>query len=97
MYLTTQHGNTDALSRLPLPDTLDTVPLPGEFVFLIDHLADGPITAAQLKAWSAKDPLLTKVLYFIRNAWPNTIDDSDLKPYFAIRWEMTKLDGCIIW
>ena len=88
-----QHGNADVLSKLPLPDTLDTVPLPGDFVLLIDHLADGPITAAQLKAWTARDPLLTKVLYLIRNGRPNTIDDSDMKPYFAKRWEMTKLDG----
>ena len=59
---TTQHGNANALSRLPLPETLDTVPLPGELVLLIDHLAEGPIIAAQLKARIAKDPLLTKVL-----------------------------------
>ena len=59
---TAQHVNANALSRLPLPETLDTVPLPGELVLLIDHLAEGPITTAQLKARIAKDPLLTKVL-----------------------------------
>ena len=47
---TAQHANVDALSRLPLPETLDTVPHPGELILLIDHLAEGPITAAQLKA-----------------------------------------------
>ena len=47
---TAQHGNVDALSTLPLPETLDTVPHPGELILLIDHLAEGPITAAQLKA-----------------------------------------------
>ena len=73
-----QHGNAGALSRLPLLDTLDAVLLPEEFVLLVDHLADGPITAAQLKAWTAKDPLLMKVLYLIRNGWSNTKDDSDL-------------------
>ena len=46
-----QHDNADALSRLPLPETIDNVPLPGELIRLIDHLAEGPITAAQLKAW----------------------------------------------
>ena len=60
---TTQHGNVDALSRLLLPETLDTVPLPGELFLLIDHLAEGPIIAAQLIAWTAKAPLLTEVLY----------------------------------
>ena len=56
---TAQNGNADALTRLPLPDILDTVPLLRELILLVDHLADGPITAAQLKAWTAKDPLLT--------------------------------------
>ena len=46
-----QHDNADALSRLPLPGTIDTVPLPGELIHLTDHLAEGPNTAAQPKAW----------------------------------------------
>ena len=94
---TAQRGNADALSKLPLLEILDTVPLPGELVLFIDHLAEGPITGAQLKAWTAKDSLFTKVLYFIRNGWLLNSDDSDMKPYFAKRWEMTELDGCIIW
>ena len=94
---TAQHAIADALSRLPLLETPETVPLPGELVLLIDHLAEAPITAAQLKVWTAKDPLFTKVLHFIRNGWPNYTSDSDIKPYFVKRWEMTELDGCIIW
>ena len=80
---TTQHGNAHTLSRLPLLETLDTVPFPEELVLLINHVAEGSITVTQLKAWTAKDPLLAKVLYFIRNGWPHNSDDSDIKPYFA--------------
>ena len=67
---TAQHANAYALSRLPLPEKPDNVPFPGELVLLIDHLAEAPITAAQLKAWTIKDPLLSKVLHFIRHGWP---------------------------
>ena len=49
---TAQHSNAGALSRLPLLDTLDTVSLPGELVLLVNHLVNGLITAAQLKAWT---------------------------------------------
>ena len=52
---------------------------------MTDDLADGPITLAQLKTRGAKNPLLMKVLYFIRNGWSNTIDNSDLKPHFSDR------------
>ena len=94
---TAQHANADALSRLPLPEKPDNVPFPGELVLLIDHLAEAPITAAQLKVWTAKDHLLSKVLHFIRHGWPNNSVDSEMKSYFTKRWELTELDGCIIW
>ena len=38
IHPTAQHANADALSRLPLPDKPDSVPLPGELVLLVDHL-----------------------------------------------------------
>ena len=94
---TAQHANADALSRLPLPEKPTSVPLPGELVLLIDHLAEAPITAVQLKTWTAKDKLLSKVLHFIRYGWPNEMVDSEIKPYFIKRWELIELDGCIIW
>ena len=94
---TAQHANADALSRLPLPEMPENVPVPGEFVLLIDQLADAPISATQLKSLTAKDPLLAKVLQFIRYGWPNSVNDADLKPYFVKTWELTELDGCIIW
>ena len=94
---TAQHANADALSRLPLPEKPTSVPLPGELVLLIDYLAEAPITAAQLKTWTAKDKLLSKVLHFIRYGWPNEMVDSEMKPYFIKRWKLIELDGCIIW
>jgi len=89
--------HVDALSRLPLPEVSEDMPVPGEFVLLIDHLAEAPISVTHLKSMTAKDPLLAKILQFIRYDWPNHMKDTDLKPYFAKRWELTELDGCIIW
>jgi len=77
----------------------ENVPLPGEFVLLIDHLAEAPITATQLKAWIAKDPFLTKVhtLKWLAKQHMQLIVNADIKSYFVKRWELTKLDRCIIW
>ena len=33
-----KHGNTDGLSRLPLPDTVVTPPVPGKTILLLDRL-----------------------------------------------------------
>ena len=75
-HLTAQNANADALSRLFLPEKPACVPLPGELVLLINHLAEAPITAAQLKAWTAKDD------HFIRYVWQNRKADSEKKLVF---------------
>ena len=85
---TAPHANADALSRpaaLARKVNLSSVPLPGELVLFIDHLAEAPITVAKLKAWTAKDKLLSKVFHFIRYGWPNEILDSEMKSYFIKR------------
>ena len=61
-----EHANADALSRLPLPEKPEHLPVPAEHVLLIEHLSEAPLSAAQLKIWTAKDPLLPQVLQYIR-------------------------------
>ena len=48
-------GNCDALSRLPLPDCPDTVPLPGDVLLLSAQLSISPVTAHEIKVMTAKD------------------------------------------
>lgn len=48
---TKQHGNADAMSRLPLPDTV-TPPLPPETVLLLEFLEKSPVTAKQVQLWT---------------------------------------------
>ena len=62
---TNQHVNADAFSRLLLPEKPEHVPIPDEHVLLIEHLSEAPLSAAQLKIWTAKDPLLAQVLQYI--------------------------------
>ena len=63
---TAEHQNADALSRLPLPETLKNVPLPSELVLLLDHLKDSPVTDKDIRVWTRKDPTLSKVVEFSR-------------------------------
>ena len=91
------NADTDALSRLPLPDSPTAVPLPGETVLLLQCLQQTPVTASRIKVWTDKDPLLLQVRNFVLNGWPNSAVDKDLQPYFNRRTEITLLDGCRIW
>ena len=40
-------SNADALSRLPLPVALEQVPIPGDVLFVIQHLSEQVVTAKQ--------------------------------------------------
>ena len=55
------NSNADALSRLPLPATFSEVPVPSELVLLMEHVSSGPLTAAQVKAMTQWDPILSRV------------------------------------
>jgi len=58
---TTQHGKADAMSRLPLPQKPKETPLSAEFILLVQHLEQSPVTASHIKTWTRRDPLLAHV------------------------------------
>ena len=48
----TAHCNADALSRLPLADTVENPPLPAEIILLMEDMEKMPVTAEQVKTWT---------------------------------------------
>ena len=56
-----QQAYADACSRLPLPDTPSSVPIPGDTILLIDHLNSTPVKTAQIGVWTQRDPVLSSV------------------------------------
>ena len=93
---TKQHGNADALGRLPLSTTPVEVPMAPELVLLLDHLADSPTTVNDIRSWTRHDPVLAQVLQFIERGWPQNLDSS-FSPYLSRKTELSVLDGCILW
>ena len=74
-------SNVDTLSRLLLPNSLTSeVPIPSELVLLMEHMSTGPLTAAQVKSMTQRDPILSCVLSHVLRGWPTTVDSS-LNPY----------------
>ena len=64
-------------------------------MLLAEHLADSPVTADQICAWTQKDPDLSKLLQYIQTGWPGEVDSS-LSHFNAKQKELT-YDGCILW
>ena len=47
---TTAHANTDALSRLLLTETIETIPVPAEMILTLEYLQEFPITDEQIRS-----------------------------------------------
>ena len=89
------NSNADVLSRLPLPESPSSVPVPGETIFLLETLHTSPIDATQIRNWTNKDPLLAKVRTMILQGWICT-SDKELQPYQLRKHELSVHDGCVL-
>ena len=77
-----QNAVADALSRLTLPSTAG-----GESaVFKVEErLVDClPITQKEISHAARVDPVLSRVLEFGKNGWPQHVEDLRLKPFSTV-------------
>ena len=89
-------SNADGLSRLPLPDVPEEVPLPAETILLLDCLQVSPVSFDQVRRWTARDPVMSKVLRYVLQGWPATVEDS-LLPYYRRKDELSVENNCLLW
>ena len=87
-----QHANADVLSRLPLPESINSVPHPGETILLMENLQTSPVDAKQICQWTDRDPVLSKVRRLVQKGWVVT-DDGQLKPYQSRKDELSVQDS----
>ncbi len=91
-------GHADTLSRLPLPQMPTEVPVPGDLLWLVEHLdSTSPVSAKQIKTWTERDSVLARVKSFILHGWPTQESREELQPYERRKDELSVLDGCVLW
>ena len=92
---TMKHANADSLSRLPLDedDDADTV----ASIFTVSLIGGLPITASDIAAATAKDPVLIRVYQYVLEGWPQGGVNDDLKSYYQKRDQLSSDQGCILW
>ena len=88
-----ENSNADVLSRLPLPESPSSVPIPGETIFLMDTLQASPVDATQICNCTSKDPILAKARTLILQGLTYT-PDKDLQPFQLRKEELSVHDGC---
>ena len=90
-------ANSDALSRLPLPE--EEVPvMPGDTVLLLESVTK-LVTVSQIRQATARDPVLAAVFRRVIDGWPGDSDriSPELQPYFHRRNELSTEDGVLLW
>ena len=89
------HANGDALSRPPLQST-DTKRHPETDIFTVQQIEAVSITSAQLKHVMGRDPILSKVLWYTKQCWPDK-EEKILKPYWNRQTELILEGDCVMW
>lgn len=92
----TSLGNADALSRLPLPETVACNGTTAEMEDLIDHIETTSVDASQIADWTASDSILSQVKRYILTGWPAESPGPKFTPYYSRKNELSTLNGCIL-
>lgn len=89
--------NADGLSRLPVPDMPKTLKVPLNWCALLKQLQRASIDHRQLKKWTVRDPLLSKVSHIVKERWLAHCPTKELQPYFKRRNQLLVEDGILLW
>ena len=60
-------------------------------------MENSPVSAVDIKGWTAKDPILSKVLCYVTRGWPHSVTGTEMSPFHRRRDELSVEDGCILW
>ena len=90
------NANVDGFSRLPLSVQPKEVSMLQELLYLLEGLEISPVTVDQIRSWTDRDPMLSKVRRFVQHGWPRAVD-SVLKPYQSRQLELSIQNNCLLW
>ncbi|XP_048480662.1 uncharacterized protein K02A2.6-like [Plutella xylostella] len=90
----------DALSRLPLKneDNRDASELPSYDFSYLNYVEDNfPVTFQEVKSETIKDPLLSKVMNYVKFGWPPKVDTPNERAFFVRKECLHLVQDCLVW
>ena len=85
------------ISCLRRPVTTTYNGLPGELVQLINHLKTTCIMTEEIKCWTEKDPLLSRLCRFVISGRPADDLGKEFEPFVSRQKELSVLNGYLLW
>ena len=106
-YVNSDKNTADFLSRVPKNYEEQDNTNEKKFYFVhckinisyINFLSDSglPLDFKKIKSKTAKDSLLSKVFYYVKNGWPFKCTLDEFKPFFLRKNEFSIEQGCLMW
>ena len=90
----------NGLSRLPLEEAQECIPLPGDTVLMMEALSDteSPVITTAIRLWTDRDPDLSEVQHMVLHGWPaGTGVKKEWQPYKQRQLELSVHGGCVLW
>ena len=89
------HVNADLLSRLPLPDAPQYIPVPAETVMLMETLQNTPVNAKHIEQWTQRDPVMSKLRDCVLKGWDHCDNQQEPLPFRRRKEELSvEMDAC---
>ena len=93
---TTQHGNADGLSRLPLEEARHKETVDPVEIFQVSQMEVLPVSADMIRQATQRDPIFSRVMEYTKQGWP-AVCEKELEPFYRRKDELTIEDGCLMW
>lgn len=96
---TAKHSNADALSRLPVgPDDQfdkdeDMLDINQIYTEGLDHF---PIDSEKIAACTVQDKVLSKIYAFVKEGWPETTKDEQLRAFFVRKQSISVFNNVLL-
>ncbi len=90
-----ENGNADCLSRLPMTSDKDELTPPGDILLLESEKR--PIPIEDIREYTTKDEILSKVRYWTWHQWPTTELPEEYKPFQRKKMEISVHKDCLLW
>ena len=82
------NGNSDPMSRLPLPSYPSEVLVPEGVIQMLERLENTSLDAAHIKQCTRTDPVMSQMVLYTTNGWPNSCPWKHSSPISK--------DGCLL-
>jgi hypothetical protein len=92
-----KQGNADAMSRLPLPETVPEDDVRVTDVLFLEDQRESLCTAKVVAKITKKDKVLSRLLNFVQKGWPDRCPDDSFKAYFGKSREISAHRDCLLW